>query len=304
MYSFQPQYSQNIDENRFHVTSPWLSQRPIDLVELPPSSPLNSENAARILSADVVVVVINPMASLHDEIWENLRSLQHPNTIVVVNATAGTSTLETTTKEIGNKLGSVPHLVFANIDQALHALDTLQKSPTSPSAIQDYQTSVSNSQILDLTHTIDSLVEKHNASPNRDGIAHSLTTNAINTARASLSAIEEDVSSTRSLISDLRDRVDTEGNVTVKHILGPSTIYEALQRGTEEFSEADYGTIYDLHTKAGKTVKVTMDKLRWWKLPVVADEVSYRVSVAVEAAYRANVERHVSRQCSTRNLCH
>ena len=295
---YRPQHSYNPDTNTMHVTSPWLSQRPILLTALPPASPLDQENLAHLFGADVPIIVANPLSETLDDALDHLRWIHHPNVIVVVNATVGTRTAERAGRSIAHKLGpaegTAPRVVFANIDQALHALDALQENPTSPSAIQDYQFSTSNSQISNLTDVLDSIINSQGVEDLRDRIAHSISSCAASDIGTSLEPIRDDISSAKALASSLRQQVRSEGDYAVKQLLGPATDYESLHTGTSELREGDYGLVYDLHTKAGKSVHQTIVGLSWWKLPVVADEVSYRVNEAVERAYRGDVERHVS----------
>lgn len=280
-----------------HVTSPWLSQRSVCLSELPPSLSIDQDNLAQFFSADIPIIVANPLSESLNEALHRFRSLLHPNLVIVLNAAASPRASELARSSIAQSMGcpneQAPRLVFANIDQALHALDALRDNAMSPSTINDYQISTTSSGISGLTDTIDAIIHPQTAQDSREQIARFLAGSAIGSLRDCLLPIHATISSARSRITSLSSQVNAEGDAFSKQLFGSSTTYASLRVGTSELRDGDYGTIVDMHKKAGAEVHRTLKSLKWWKLPAVADEVQYRVNNAVERAYHGDVERHV-----------
>lgn len=268
-------------------------------MEVPPSTPLDETTQALLLSADIPIIVISPLAGITGGFLDLLRSVSHPNLVIVVNAVVGTRTAELT-REAFRRINepssdSTPRLLFVNIEQALHALDALQGNSSSAAAIQDYQNSTSNSCISSLTDVIDSMLDAQDIEALRNQVSLSLARKAVTEVHSHMSRIEDELASTKSLTSNLRGLVQSDGDIVSRELFGPSTDLAVVQVGdpNPRARESDYGTIYDLHEKAGKSVRVTIDGLKWWKLPILADEVSYRINDALDRAYKSDVERHV-----------
>ena len=166
-------------------------------------------------------------------------------------------------------------VLLVDIGRALQAIDTLRADPTSTSAITQFQSKFIESSINEV---IQLLEETLSLGPtvlhaNKDW---AFATNLVEFDRRFLSSVREEGNIVRSNLIDLRSRIFEAGEKSMKEI---------FETHMEKERDVNRSVISSGIAKAAEDVKPTFDKLKWWKLPVVVDDVSSRVDYAVERAY-------------------
>lgn len=260
-------------DDQTSVPSPWLAKLPITLQEL---SSTNSE----ALKSDIPIVVLNPLSS--DPLTHSSTLYRNPHSLVVINATASESTTHLAQKAIDalpNNLSKKPRVLFVDVDRALRAVDTLQKDPSSSTSIQAYQQDYLNSNFSEF---ISALEERVSMGPERLR-KDARTAVVLQIVYESRKAIEEsnlEIIRVRRILDDFRGELQLQGENEHRAVLGAA--------------EGNNSAITEAVGKAAKDITPVIAGLKWWKLPMIVDDITYTVSQAVEKAYTKQFANIVS----------
>ena len=281
------------------LPSPFLSRfsHSIILQELSSTPSDNLHTLPAFLTSDIPILLITPYLTTNDTL-SILSDIfpPNPNGLIIVNS--GLHITSETAKLLQKSLGEKFHynpsrILFVDIDRALQGLDALRANPHSPMAINHYQDDFLGSN---LQHIISVLEETIKLGPSalsagaRTALASRITSSCTSLLDAQYRTADDIHLRLKTLQSSLAD----EKNRLSKEVLGAAV--EETEVGKLEMGEEE-GHIVKGWEKAAKIVRPAMDSLKWWKLPLVVDDVSARVNRTVEGACVKEFQNQVSSSC-------
>ncbi|KAI0075753.1 hypothetical protein K474DRAFT_1646119 [Panus rudis PR-1116 ss-1] len=274
-YSTQPSPHPSIS-----IQSSWLQQFPIpvEVHEVPVTNNLNSKVAVSLHTADVPIIVCNPVTKPLSKLFADPTiPLYHPNAILVINSSPNlTHALE------GVVPPSLRKLTILVVDpaRALFGLQTISSNSTSPVAVQQYQDNFTGSNVSAVTTAIKqrfaAASERH---PNPlvylrlQTALHALQA-SLSASRTVLTAAEHEVDSVHMSVGELKDAI-AELRARIH-----SEIF-----GVDQKNEVKLAV-----SKAKQDVRTTMDRLTWWRLLWKVDDIADTVMFGVNKAWCGELE--------------
>lgn len=282
----------------------------MQVTEVSPSAP--PELALKLLlEADIPIVVCNPLTQplrflFADTIPKAL--LANPNAIIVLTAGDDTPALRSyidgllagsdrPTSQDEEHAPHRPRIVFVQPSRALRALDILRNNPTSPSMVQQYQDDFIGSGVPALSAAVSTIIASSTLSAHPSNTLAGLRLNAalsalrgsLEACLAALTTAQREIDRAHIGIDAVRGEIAEADAKMHRQVLG---VIESNPRMTNGKQMAN-NRVGEALREAEAQVRLTMDRLVWWKLLYKVDEVAYIVTSAVESAWCKGLEKEV-----------
>ncbi|KAH9858968.1 hypothetical protein C2E23DRAFT_872949 [Lenzites betulinus] len=276
------------------VQSSWLQHFgvPIEVSECKPSSA--SETAEALFTADIPIILCNPATTPLSSILPASTSPPLPvsrrHTIVAISSPSPTH--PTTAAQAPHIRALALHddlqVLFVDATRALHGLEQLGGSPSSPLAVQRYQDDVTGSNVASVTRAV------------KDVITSALRNGSTSPGPSEVVAVH--VQTGRALIHDVLltcrtvlRHTDLEADAV---LTGTSSLRGQVEESKAKVHLEVFGTpgkdgdeIAKAVGQARTSVKLTMDALQWYKLFWRVDDIREVVTAAVDRAWCRDLER-------------
>jgi hypothetical protein len=290
------------DSSTIRVSSAWLQQlpAPTQLVEIRSGTTRRSTDQ-HLLMADVPIVVWNPASSPLSALQ---RTIQHLSRFLLV--VTGASNAPGLDKHIAQSLvhplsqGKAPtdvQVILVDSARALSAVEALRQHPSSAISVQRFQDDFIGSGISRLHQVIqDDLQAAATESPSRPTLADIRLRTVLATLRSALneclSSVQEARQETRDAyvaIDELKDKVGVAHARAHVDVLG--------DMGTPLASKTPPAPVDDpvgsALAYAERSLRTTLDRIPWWKLPYKADDVDFIMNTAIAQVWFRNLEQQV-----------
>ncbi|TDL24248.1 hypothetical protein BD410DRAFT_114728 [Rickenella mellea] len=269
-YEFGANFSRS--ERTFHITSPHL--RSANITEIPPTSP-SKDYHCLIYNADVPIFVVDPLVTQLSELQAIIP--RHPNTIVVVNAVSSEQVARHVASEIEQITdGYAVRVLFIDVERAARGLHFIRADKPSTAAIHNFQDAYEGSRLGSLQGVLENILKSDGVSI-RIRTAQAIGRQAVTAYKSSQETyVTRYIEDVGFLVKEMRGEIEDEEEKITKAVFGGDDL---LVSGAFE--------------KAGKDVKVTMDALKWWKLPNTVDDITRTVTNAVENSSLRDLHKHL-----------
>ncbi|EPQ57200.1 hypothetical protein GLOTRDRAFT_137587 [Gloeophyllum trabeum ATCC 11539] len=288
------------------LLSSWLQQfsTPLRVTELAPLVPPKPFPAPSLYSADVPVIVCDPLTTD----LESLVSLElpvplSPNAIVIFitpshdaklhahitsyisqtqHERLHPSAFSTVPEAEGESVGSVQtRVLFIDPARALNAVRTLQGNSSSPRNVQKYQDDFVGSNISAFTDALKQITAPSSPSDTpltrlRTQTAHTIAQGALQACRTVLWLEEDEIAALEAELGDLREQVAVVKDALPREVLSV----------TDESGDEVVRALRDAET----ALREVMGKLTWWRAAWRVDEIGQIVAAALERNWCKRLE--------------
>lgn len=310
-----------------HLSSPFLNSFPaqIRLTELRPPTAPSQEDLQTLYTADVPIIVINPLTTPLASIFPHNPSLHSPifpyplpsHSILVLTTPSPTAlpsglidTLASAFDGTSGDVSLVDRILLVDPVRAHQALQALHSSPSNPSNIQRYQDDTVGSGISAVMRALTSRLSSSTYTPASEVVAQTRTAKAsalldaslvtvggaLTHAESQLRLASQTVRILRGAVAEARARVEISVYGHGMERVGGNEAALSGHVANEFTSHAN--VVKEAMNGAEVVVKQVTDTLNWWRVLWRADEVGWMVKQAVRCAWVGEVERVVRRSSS------
>lgn len=292
-FSTASQESSSVPANSsLKTSSSYLRQYPypLEIIEiLPTASPpplFDAETSNLILTADITIVVCNPLTTSPSAVLLNPLLRDNPDVILILTCTPPSHMAQTLQRSIGSSPLHGPKIVFVDPTRAACANEILKSGPRIPSIVQNYQNEFVSSRVSVLTAALRERLSSSAHASLRDQTSLTRIRVTLSILRGTLERAQSEINSVFSAISRLRQTLE-EAKVDAQR--------ETFSRPTTPHSMSTTQTdaiAYAFH-QARMDTKLLMQHLTWWRMLWNVDEISALVNQAVQKTWFRDFKKQV-----------
>ncbi|KAF8650396.1 hypothetical protein AX16_005204 [Volvariella volvacea WC 439] len=271
------------------IPSSFLLQFPNQVRIMELSSPVKAvvrvpiQHLVSLNGADIPIVVWNPLTTHPNEVQTIPLPVHNPNMIFAVTATPSPHQLPTNSDSISFLATDRFKVVYLDPNRALHGINKLRASISSPSVVQTYQDDLITSNISLLKEVLKRTLDKPHEILHIE-TALSQIRGALLTCRTSLRSAKDVLDSLIDDISSLEAKIEeTQAKAQV----------EVFGRSKQVYTGGPVDDIQRALKLAERDMKQVLDRLSTWRMLWKLDEVGEIVNNALLRLWCKDLEKQL-----------